>query len=67
MTVIEATYRCATCNEIVPSPTNERPVEMLSASSGHANEWVVTVGGLEIHRCSFPAPGPAPRIIRMAA
>ena len=66
MTVIEVpSYRCSTCDQIVPAPTNERPVEMLSGSSGHANEWVVIVGNIEIHRCSFPMAAD-PLLIRLA-
>jgi hypothetical protein len=34
---------------------------MLSGSSGHANEWVVNVGNIEIHRCSFPIRSEARR------
>jgi len=66
MTVIEvSTYRCSICDQIVPAPTNERPVVMVSGSSGHANEWVVNVGAIEIHRCSFPTL-PEPLLIRLA-
>ena len=66
MTVTEVlTYRCSTCDQIVPAPTNERPVEMLSGSSGHDNEWVVNVGNVEIHRCSFPTT-PEPLLLRLA-
>ena len=65
MTVIEvSTYRCSTCDQVVPAPTSERPVEMLSGSSGHANEWVVNVGNVEIHRCTFVS-GPAPLLVRL--
>ncbi len=64
MRIAERTYRCSTCDLEVPVAGTERPVEMLAGSSGRPNEWIVTVGRIEVHRCTFTSP-PDPVLIRL--
>jgi hypothetical protein len=51
----DATYRCTVCGAKVKVGANETPVAMLVGQSGKLNERVVTVGTVEVHRCTFPA------------
>ena len=49
----DGVYRCTACGSVLQVDVAARPVAMLAAQSGQANERVVTVGNVEIHRCSL--------------
>jgi hypothetical protein len=51
----EGIYRCTVCGGEVQVDADETPVAVLVGQSGKPNERVVTVGNVEVHRCSFPA------------
>ena len=45
------TYVCTLCDTRVAVSGLERPVVMLAAESGHPNLRIVSVAGVEVHRC----------------
>jgi len=45
------TYECSLCGAIVEVSGDARPVVMMAAQSGEPNVRVVTVEGVEVHRC----------------
>jgi len=47
----ERAYWCAACNEAMRISDDEVPVEMIAAQSGGPNVRIVTVAGVEVHRC----------------
>jgi hypothetical protein len=52
------TYICTLCETTVPVSGEERPVVMLAAESGQPNIRIVSVAGIEVHRCVVAdAPG----------
>jgi hypothetical protein len=51
--VKERTYWCGACSQALRISAADRPVEMLSAGSGRQNVHVVTVAGVEVHRCAL--------------
>jgi hypothetical protein len=57
----EGVYRCTICDAVVEVDGPETPAVMLVAAGGKATQRVVTVGGVEVHRCTFAPPGSRPR------
>ncbi len=52
-------YRCTMCDVVVEAPPRSgksTPVTTLVANSGKPTERVVTIAGVEVHRCQFPQP-----------
>ena len=48
-------YHCTICGALVEtSPRGDTPLAMLIGTSGKPNVRVLTVAGLEVHRCPFP-------------
>jgi hypothetical protein len=48
-------YRCTVCDALVETPErDDPPVVVLVAEGGQPTERVVTVDGVEVHRCLFP-------------
>jgi len=45
------TYVCTLCNATIAVSGEERPVVMMVAESGQPNIRVVSVAGVEVHRC----------------
>jgi hypothetical protein len=45
------TYLCTLCNSTIAVSGKERPVVMMAAESGQPNLRVVSVAGVEVHRC----------------
>jgi len=58
----ENTYVCTLCHANVKVESDERPVVTMVAQSGEPNLRVVTVEGVEVHRCVIPN---GPRTVRM--
>ena len=55
------TYVCTLCNTTVVVSGEERPVVVIVAQSGQPNVHVVSVAGVEVHRCVVPDE---PRTVR---
>ena len=55
----DGVYRCTICDEIVEVDGSETPAVVLVAASGKPTQRVVTVGGVEVHRCPFVPQGSA--------
>ena len=51
----DGTYRCTICGTKVHVAFNDTPVDVLFGASGKPNERVVTVGNVEVHRCTVAA------------
>jgi hypothetical protein len=53
--VRDGVYLCRQCDiEIVVPPGSDEPRTMIAANSGQPSERVVTVDGVEVHRCTLP-------------
>ena len=51
----ENTYRCTDCDTSVEfTDDGQRPVESLLRQRGRPSQRIVTVAGVEVHRCSSP-------------
>jgi hypothetical protein len=55
----DGVYRCTICDAIVEVDGSEAPAVVLVAASGKPTQRVVTVGGIEVHRCPFVPQGSA--------
>jgi hypothetical protein len=47
-------YICAQCGAVLSIGEDEAPRVTIHGASGRRNERVITVGGVEIHRCRAP-------------
>jgi hypothetical protein len=56
------TFVCTLCNTTVAVNGEDQPVIVLAAQSGQPNMRLVSVDGVEVHRCTIPA---TPGTIRM--
>jgi hypothetical protein len=45
-------YECTYCGEQLVAPPNEKPKVTLAESSGKRQVRVVTLRGVEVHRCT---------------
>ena len=55
----DGVYRCTICDAIVEVDGPEAPAVVLVAAGGKPTQRVVTVGGVEVHRCPFVPQGSA--------
>jgi hypothetical protein len=56
------TYLCTVCSSVVEVPGGERPLTVIAAQSGEPNVRIVTVAGVEVHRCVLPDRPPTIRL-----
>lgn len=55
----DGVYRCTICDAIVEVDGSETPAVVLVAAGGKSTQRVVTVAGVEVHRCPFVPHGSA--------
>jgi len=60
--IAERTYWCCACNQATRIRDGERPVELRADQSGGPHVQIVTVAGVEVHRCVLVD---APRSVRL--
>ena len=48
-------WECTACGATVAVPRDRTPLVVLVTASGQARERVVTVDGVEVHRCRMQA------------
>ena len=58
MRLRDNSYECALCGVRLDIDENLVPLVVIHASSGHANERVISVRGTEIHRCRIEPQAP---------
>ena len=58
----DKTYLCTVCHATVKVDSEERPVAAIIGQSGEPNVRVVTVEGVEVHRCVL---ADSPRSVRL--
>jgi hypothetical protein len=64
MRLVDGRYECALCGEVLDIPFGAEPTVVLHAASGRPNVRVISVDGVEVHRCNVTGERPAIRASR---
>ena len=51
MRLVDGRYECALCGEVLEIPLGAEPTIVIHAASGKPNTRVISVDGVEVHRC----------------